>query len=242
MGKSLTSILSILVLSLFSCQKQASEPKSVNMAESSNTTTLNDDSALIEKIKTFSEDVGEPGQKALAYMLSLPRNELIRDLLRLRDDLPPDDSLRPQIAFVLCHLDYEYESNAEIVASALSRNGKYKTFYGDQAASLIGRLIKRGDRKLLAVLLTSVPWSDGALAEELGVILGSELANNTEPLLVALDEQPEEIRLKVYKLIHATGALKAEEKQQLENHLRKIKPNAGKYRLAQEILKSVVMN
>ncbi|MGH9970158.1 MAG: hypothetical protein ACREBG_20515 [Pyrinomonadaceae bacterium] len=86
MVRSLASILSGLLL-LLSCQNHTSQPKAVTKGDTPTVSTPSGDSVLIENIKIFSEDTGEEGQKALSYMIARPRNELIRDMLKLRDSV-----------------------------------------------------------------------------------------------------------------------------------------------------------
>lgn len=223
-------------MSILSCQKETHSE--LDMRQNHKT---QDDALLVRQIETASNDVGEQGEHALKELRALPRSSLIDRLLRMRGALAPDDPLQPQIAFVFCQLDYESKANTEIVASALHKTPKYKNFFADQAASLIARLIKRGDKSLWPVLLGSVPWSDGALAEELAMAVRDELITNTETLLFALDNQPEDTRVKVYQLVHSTGGLYTEEKEKVKHSLLKVKPGAKSYRIAREVLRSTVI-
>jgi hypothetical protein len=238
--KSITWTILVLILSFWSCHREA-QPKASKVKENSNIQTTDDSAQLVTRIKTFSEDVGEEGQKALNELRSRPQKELISDLLRLRTNLASDDSLQPQIAFVFCYLNYDCPANTDIVVSALSKTPKFKNFSADQAAALIGRLMKRGDKSLLPVLLNSVPWSDGALSEELGPILGNGLTSDTESFLDALRDRPEDARLKTYELLHNAGGLSTDDKEAIKTHLRKIKPGERSYTIAKELLKSVTL-
>ena len=204
------------------------------------TRTLNDD-VLVKLIQTFSEDGGEEGQKAFDQLRSLPRVELISDLSRLRRSLPATDPLQPQIAFVFCYLDEDYKSNAHLVASALSKDPKYQNFYGDQAASLVARLVKSGDKSLLLSLFGAVRWADGALAEELGASFADELKNNAQAFVEMLTDQPSEVRLKVYELIDRNDSLTSEESKLIEATLRKMNRQSKSSRVVHEILTSAVL-
>jgi hypothetical protein len=238
--KSITWTILVLILSFWSCHREA-QPEPSKVKAASNIQTLDDSAQLVTGIKTFSADVGEDGQKALNELRSRPQKELISDLLRLRTNLAPDDSLQPQLAFVFCYLNYECAANTNVVVSALSKTPKFKNFYADQAAALIGRLMKRGDKSLLPVLLNSVPWSDGALSEELAAILGNELLSDTETFLDALRDGPEGVRLKTYELLHNAGGLSADDREAIKTHLRKIKPGERSYTIAKELLESVTL-
>jgi len=229
------SVLSLLIVFFSSCEGAAVKQRPDNSSR-----TLNDD-VLVKLIKTFSEDGGEEGQKAFDRLRSVPRIELISDLSRLRNSLPANDPLQPQIAFVFCYLDEDYKSNADLVASALSKDPKYQKFYGDQAASLVARLVKRGDKSLLLPLFSAVPWADGALAAELGASFADELKNNTQAFVEMLTAQQREVRLKVYELIDSTDSLTSEETKLIEATLRKINPQSKSYQVAHEILTSAVI-
>ena len=229
------SVLSLVILVFLSCEGGALKHQPDN-----STRTLNDD-VLVKLIKTFSEDAGEEGQKALDQLRSLPGIELSSDLSRLRRSLPSTDPLQPQIAFVFCYFDQDYKANADVVISALSKDPKYQNFYADQAASLLARLVKRGDKSLLLPLFGAVRWADGALAEELGASFADELKNNAHVFVEMLTDQPREVRLKVYGLIDSTDSLTSKETKLIEATLRKINPQSKSYRVAQEILTSVVL-
>ena len=238
MTRNCISLLALLILFL-SCQRGQLQQQVNNSGVTASTETLND-AELVKLIQKFSEDQGEDGQKAFVRLRSLPRGELVSALSRLRNSLSSIDSLQPQIAFVLCYLDEDYQANVDIVASALSQKPKYRNFDADEAASLVGRLIKRGDKSLLKNLFSAVPWSDGALSEELGGTLGYELRDATERFVEMLADQPVAVRTKVYELIHQTGSLSRQEIQQVRTALRNIDTKSKSQLVAQEMLKSVV--
>jgi hypothetical protein len=240
MGKSIAAILCILGVFSFGCRKQVLPPKTPQVESASN--MKRDDAALISDIKMFAEDVGQEGQKAWERLRSIPRDELIRRLLNIRSRLPADDSMQPRIAFVFCKLDYEYSSNVAIVASALSREAKYRNFYADDAAGLIIRLIDQGDKSLWPILLGSTEWADGALAEQLRDTIAAHLVNDTDTLLDVLRVQPKETRVQIYRLIGSEGAFSAQDKQVISGRLRAVDPKAKVYPVAEELLVSVFNN
>lgn len=234
-------IFVLLMVLLPSCQGREPKQQTNNSAVTSNTETLND-ADLIKLIQKFAEDEGEEGQKVFNQLRSIPRSELISALSRLRSSLSPADSLQPQIAFVFCYLDQDYKTNVEIVASALSKEPKYQNFYADSAASLLARLIKRGDKSLLKNLFSAVRWSDGALSEQLGVTFSHELRDNTQSFVEMLVDQPVEIRTQVYALIDQTGSLSREELKLVVIALRNIHTKSRLHLVAQEILRSAIFN
>jgi hypothetical protein len=198
----------MMITSFGGCNKEAQQTSN-NLEVASNTQSMEKSELLVARIKTVSEDVGENGQRALDELRALPQKEVISDMLRLRGSLAPDDSLQPQIAFVFCYLDYECPANTKLVVSSFSKTPKYRSFDADQAAALLSRLMKRGDKTLLPVLLSSVTWSEGALSEELGATFGDELTRNSEDFLVALRDQPKELRSQTYQMIENSGGISA---------------------------------
>jgi len=240
MTKSAISILVLLILFLISCQGGALQQPANNRNMKSDIKTLNE-AELVGLIRTFSEDEGENGEKAFEQLRSLPRNALISDLSQLRNSLSSTDSLQPQIAFVLCYLDQDYKANAALVASALQRNPKYQNFHSDQAASLVARLIRRGDKSLLSVLFDSVQWADGALAEELGISCAIELKTDPQAFVEMLTNQPSEVRLRAYELIDRTDSFSVGDIKQLKTVLGRINTQSKSYPVAREILTSAIV-
>src|SRR5437588_1230845 len=123
------------------------------------------DPELTRLIKTFSEDVGENGQAAWQKLQSYPRKDLIDSLLGMRENLPKDSPMQLSVAFVLCNLNYEYQTNVQSIVSALTNVSAQP--------ELLCRY-RRGDawsvdtsrrQSLLRVLFGAVPWSDAALSE-----------------------------------------------------------------------------
>lgn len=234
-------ILSVTIqaLALIGCQASV-EKKNPAMSQENNSLQSNqgtetDLTGLVEK---FSEDSGEDGQVAWRKLQSYPHDYLITSLLHLQSTLPADDPLRPKIAFVLCNINYEYQANAQVITSALSKTPRYRNFFADQAEVLISRLIHRGDKELLHVLFAVVPWADAALAEGLQDTFTEELRDDTEQFLLKLKAEPVNIRSKVYELIHHAGSLTKEEIIQIRNHLVSIPHDSSISPISNEILAS----
>jgi hypothetical protein len=239
MEKGLAAIMCIMGMFTSGCRQQDLPIKTAQV-ESTSKVKTEDDAALLNDVKTFTADVGQDGEKAWARLQSIPRDKLIRRLIAMRSAIPADDSMQPRIAFVLGILDYEYRSNARIVASSLSREARYRNFYGDDAAALIVRLIDRGDKTLLPILLGSADWADGALAEQLNDTITDRLVRDTDTLLEALRVQPRKTRAKIYRLIRGDAAFSAEDKERVRKRLRGINTKANSYPNAQELLASVL--
>ena len=197
------------------------------------------DPELTRLIKTFSEDVGENGRAAWQRLQSYPREDLINSLLKLRHDLPKDSPMQYSIAFVLCNVNYEYQANVRVIVSALTKVPHEQNYDADSAASMLGRLIHRGDKELLRVLFGAVPWSDGALAEGLSDAFSEELRSEPKEFLTRLKNEPKDTRSKIYTLI-ASGLLNAKDLQNLKGQLASLPRTSPIFQVAKELLASEV--
>ena len=104
---------------------------------------------IVELVKTFAEDQGPQGQEALRTLEGYPKPELLGALRNLDRSLAATDKLRPQIAFLLCWINQDYEINVRTIEAALSKSPPYQGFYADDAETLLSRLIQRGKKDLL---------------------------------------------------------------------------------------------
>jgi hypothetical protein len=117
----LTLNFTILVMLLAGCHGSGEEKaRTVTDQESASQTHTLTDVELAKQVETFSTDVGDIGQRAWAKLRSYQCEDVLKSLLCLRDAVPKDDALQPQIAFVLCNLDYDYEANVNLITSAVS--------------------------------------------------------------------------------------------------------------------------
>lgn len=189
-------------------------------------------------IKDFCEDRGEIGESAWQRLQTYPRESLLKFLINLQDNLPKDDAWGPRIAFVLCNMGYEYEAHKELIAIALSETQKYKGFYADDAASLLGRLVQKGDKAVLQVLFKSASWSDASLSESLAETFYQELKTDFEKFLLQLKSQPISTRKRVYELIHNSNSFTREELSKLNSHLVSVPAQSPIYDITKELLKS----
>ena len=155
------------------------------------------DSDLIDQIEVFATDIGEEGEAAWKQLEAYQRQELVDRLLALRDTSDQDEFIKTNIAFLLCHLDQDYQSNREIIVFAFNQSPDTAELYEAQ----IDRLIKRGDNDLLQVLFAIAPKSAGALSEGLADTFAYQLKSNTEAFLMQLRTQPRTIRSQVSDLI-----------------------------------------
>jgi hypothetical protein len=197
------------------------------------------DPELTKLIKTFSEDVGENGQAAWQKLQSYPREDLINSLSNLRNDLPKDSPMQYSIAFVLCNLNYEYQSNVQVIVSAFTKIPHNQNYDADSAGSMVGRLIHRGDKELLRALFAAVPWSDAALAEGFSDTFSEELRTDPKEFLNQLKDEPKDTRSKVYALIDS-GSLTAQDVEKLRGQLKSLSRTAPISQVARELLVSRV--
>jgi hypothetical protein len=207
-----------------------------NISQRDNTTSSKQ---ITELVETFSEDVGPEGQQAWRKLRAYSEMELISELEQLKAKASPSDKLRPKIAFVYCWLDRDYETNVKIIESALSKSPPYQGFYADDAESLLDRLIEHGKKDLLKPLFDSVSWSDGALAEGLGVTFARELQNDPEQFLSQLSTYPSDTRKTVYFLIQPSDVYTDSELSDLRKRLSNIPKTSAAYEPAKEFLRTL---
>jgi hypothetical protein len=205
----------------------------VNKTEGTGLSIAASDDRLIELVKLFSGDVGEEGRKAFEEIRSRPN--VVDELLVLSRRLPSNDARQPEIAYVLIKLGHEYETNAAIISSALSKEPRFKGFDADQAASLLIRLIHDGDSSRLPDLLRSADWADGALAELVGDEASDQLLNNTVAFLTVLRAEPQSLRMEIYGLIAGSASLNSDDKRSIQVRLQKIEPKSPVFAVAREL-------
>lgn len=137
-----TSYRVCIVISCINAQKNMTPSNQITEAE------------LTPLIKTYAEDVGSNGEAAWRKLQSYPREALIQSLLAMRNKLRADDPKQYWIAFVLCNLGYEYQDNVQRLTSTRNRSSAaYEN--ADSAATMLGRLVSKGDKALLRILFDS---------------------------------------------------------------------------------------
>jgi len=232
-------IVQAVLASACANQEQPKQGLPTGQENTASRRTKSVDPELSALIKTFSEDVGENGQAAWQKLQAYPRKSLIDSLLGLQDSLPEDDPRQYYLPFVLCNLDYEYQTNVQIIVSALTDLPHNQNNFADSAAAMLGRLIHRGDKGLLRVLFVAAPYSDAALGEALSDIFPEELQNNPREFLLQLKDEPKNTRLKAYKLIDF-DSLTAEEVKRLRGQLTSLSQTTSISQVAREMLASPV--
>ena len=191
---------------------------------------------IVESVKTFAEDQGPQGQEALRNLEGYPKPELLGALRNLDRSLPATDKLRPQIAFLFCWMNQDYEINVRTIEAALSKSSPYQGFYADDAETLLSRLIQHGKKDLLKPLFQSASWADGALSEGLSITFSRELKDDPEQFLNQLSPSPANIRENVYALIKSSASLSEADLKKLRASLSLMRTTSPAHQLARELL------
>ena len=182
-------LMIILVLCFIGCGSK--------QQENTNISSQKIDEDVLEQIDEFATDEGESGQEAWNRLSSYSREDLLASLQRLQNREPEDEVLRVHIAFVLCNLNYEYNTNRQIITTAFNKS----LDYADRFQGIIARLIDRGDEDLLPVLFAVTPRSDGSLSEGLGSIFATQMKKKPEHFSSKLNSQPQVVKQHVYALM-----------------------------------------
>jgi hypothetical protein len=217
-----------------SCTTGLPTDKSEINSAKSQRDTASKNKRIRELLKTFSEDVGPVGLEAFRNLQAEPK--FMETLLELQGAAPPSDRVRPQIAFVFCWLDRNYESNVKVIESALSKSSPYEGLYAGDAQMMLSRLIQRGKKDLLKPLLQSMSFADGDLAEGLGDTFARELQSDPEQFLTELSAFPADTRKDVYYLIHPSDSFTDKELSNLRRRLSSIPSTSNAYKPAKELL------
>lgn len=198
----------------------------------------NRDNELMKLVNQFASSSID-SEVAWKKIQSYPRQELITSLLRIERSLAADDRQRVLISFALCNLDYDYEKNREIVTSALARKPRYRHFDADGAASLMARLMQRGDNRLLPALFSAAPWSDGAFATELGGYYLEAWRSDPKGFLIGLKSVPIKARRSVYFLLLADELLTTDDSSKMKGYLRSVTRDRSVGQIAREMLRAI---
>jgi hypothetical protein len=196
-----------------------------------------DEAEIIKLVVTFSGDEDEESAEAWKKLSSYPPQQLTGKLVQISRSLPEDDHHRVLIAFVLCNLNYDYQTNREVVASSLSEKSRYQHF-DDWAAGLIYKLFEKGDKELLPLLFIGTKWSDGAFSTSLSGYLTKSFTKDPNFFLLKLREQPKTIRNHVYDLFFRDEMLTEDDRKQIKAQLQAVPKKSDLSQVAQEMLTS----
>ena len=194
------------------------------------------DKDLMEEIERFAGSQDKARREVWSRLESYPRKELIDSLARIQRTIPTDDHRSLEIAFLLCNLNYEYQTNRRIVMSALTKK-RNKDIPPDFAAELIIRLIQRGDKDLLSGLFVTADWADGAMADDLSGIFIEEMRTGSEAFLSKLKAEPLTIRSRIYRLIFNETTITTEDIRTIKTYLLNVTADSEVYPVAKEMLK-----
>ena len=158
-----------------------------------------------ELIKLIDDSVGGDFRALTAAserLASYPKQDLIERILRIRQGFSELDRRQISLAFVLCELDWEYESNKHLIVSDFAKEPHQQNLNADWEAWLINRLIRRGDKGLLPVLFNATKWSDGALSTDLSGMMVEHVKDEASTFVAALATVDEKTRQRVYSFIN----------------------------------------
>ena len=190
---------------------------------------------LMKAVEKFVAGQGKTRQEAWQFLTSYPREALIEHLSRAQQTTARDSLKSVEIAFVLCSLDHEYQSNQKIVSSNLKHPANPEV-PSDLAAELVIRLIQRGDTDLLPDLFKATAWADGAMGDDLSSFFIEEMKSQPTQFLTELSKQPREIRLRVYGLIFNETTITEEDTRKIKAFLTTQSANSALSKTAQEML------
>src|SRR6266404_3434889 len=191
------------------CSKTVPQRKTGTTIDQEQVMKLNDKD-LLEEVERFAVGQSRARQEAWSRLDNYPRKELIDSLLHLQQTMPTDDPRYLKISFVLCFLDYAYNTNRQIILSDLTQKRK-KDIPPDLVAELVIRLIRRGDKDLLLSLFEAAHWADGAMADDLSAIFIEQMRTDPDIFLDKLRSEPIQIRRNVYRLIFSETTITKED-------------------------------
>jgi hypothetical protein len=196
------------------------------------------DQYLLEQVEAFAASDTVASSNAWKILQNRDRQLLIEDLKRLSSETSQNDFHRVMISFLFCNLDYEYQVNRGVVLSGIREGAPFKRPYGDWGASLVRRLMVRGDPKLIAELFEASKWSDGAMSAELSYAYSDALVSDPGLSLRELQNKDEEIREIVLGLLF-DNTLSAEDMTKVKSYLSSQCRDSSARRLACETLRAL---
>ena len=194
------------------------------------------DQELLKQIEAFASSDPITSSNAWKILKNLDQRLLIEDLKRLSSATSQDDFHRVMISFLFCYLDYEYQINRPIVLSGIQKGAPFKRPFGDWGASLVRRLMVKGDMNLLADLLKASKWSDGAMSAELSYAYSEALIKDPSIFLSELQNEGATVRKRIFRLL-ADNTLSAEDMMKVRSFLTSQCHDSNTHRLACEILR-----
>jgi hypothetical protein len=238
--------LVILTGSLFSaCYREASKAGAVSGQKGNEQLSLIQSSQIPERNKLIAlgRDFGssDPQRRELAWQTlnSYSRSDLIEKLVRVQKDNATDEPGMLAIAFVLCSLDFDYETNKKQILAAFEKEPHHENPYSDWEAGLLARLMQRADDTLLPALFSAAPWSDGALATDLGGIYLNKWRSDPQGFLSGLKTVPITARRQVYFLLLNDELLTSDDSSKMKTYLRFASHDRSVGLIAQEMLAAI---
>lgn len=216
------------------CQAQI-DPVNSQRKQADSAPQASKDSELMKEVERFASN-NSASSSAWQNLMRHDRQMLIDDLSRISSTLPADDRQRIFIAYAFCKMDHDYESNKQVMLTALSRNAPYRDLMGDWVVILIGNLAVDGDMDLLGPLFQAAEWSDGAMATDLSSVYTETLATSPERFLELLSIQPKTTRDAVIRLLHH-HSLTPEQSKRVKDFLKTVRSPSKLTTVTAQILK-----
>src|ERR1051325_5298806 len=214
------------------CSSDVPKDSATTMQTQNGPAQVSDDQ-LMSLVKQIAGGADEKSD-AWRELQGLPREELITRLETISQRLGTHDRLA--VAFVLCLLAHNYESNKALIVSEMLRGPNPGNAYTDWQLGLIHRLIARGDTHLLPDLFKMLPRADAGMAEAITGYVVYHIQNQPDQFLVELKPQPREVRKAVYWTIVHDELLTKEQFASIRQYLESVSKTSPTLGVAHEML------
>jgi len=169
--------------------------------------------------RDFATSDAEKSEAAWQSLNSYSRSDLVKKLVQIQAGSATDEPDRLAIAFLLCHLNVDYETNKKLIVAAFEREPHPGNPYADWEAGLLARLLQDGDNKLLTTLFSAASWSDGALSTDLSGIYLASWRSDPKAFLVGLKLVSLTVKRQVYFLLFNDELITAEDTTNMRAYL-----------------------
>ena len=226
------SVLGALALpGYMNCSSRVPQDSSTTMETQNPPAQVSDDQLMSLVKPAAGSDIESDALRALQNM---PRAELITRLETISSRLGTQDRLA--VAFVLCLLGHNYESNKALIVTEMLRGPNPGNADTDWQLGLIDRLIVRGDTHLLPELFKMIPRADGGMAEAITGYVEYHIQNQPDQFLVELKPQSKEVRQTVYWTIMHDELLTNEQFNSIKQYLESVPKTSPTFGVAHEML------
>ena len=193
------------IVSACSREERRREDSAPVMAQTDKARSQDQLGELKRQIEAFAEYGGEKGETARKFLEVYPPGELVAGIQALNAQAGEDETLKTELAFVLCFFGHDYDSNRTKIIEALRASRSNHRFDSVGIEQMIRQLIRRGDAGLLSELFNAATWSDGALSEGLAGTFAESLVSNPNGFLLTLSGVSSANRRAIYTLIDGSS-------------------------------------